>query len=962
VKKIVILFIFLVFCPVFYIADSIENNSARNFNKFKARKRLELQNELIKFKQETNPIVKLREILQEMESKAELRPEGNVTVKDFGLHDPEVFNQNTVSTILNILKEDYEIKPVFLNVVSADAYNNWAWYGSPLSGLDAEKRKLIEANTLVKTVDRGILEPVSENLNVQDNYNRLKKIANLGKSDFDGFSNSFKIVFSEMAYTPEIPHKVFPMATRKIPGKRLFVYYSRLNDHKRFYGGYFIVFSARALQPGLILKQALKATAPDLKRSYSRGGNKTSIVLSSPLSSEIRGYADLFGKNQELPQRMFVTRDLNHEYRQFHQLILFLTFFRKILLLAIFTLVFRAYLFGFTLNKELKIKFMLTLCILVLMPYLLLGYFASSLNKSISSLRFEEGEAELRRYIFELKNYYQDQKQQHLLRYLAAKKRMIKNINDSKSEILQTSARAFLEDGSVHFYRNDGLNRKFLYKSPHNKDSGKVFPRLSARFLDNLGVLQLDSEKARRDLRKSELTEAFVDIFQRGFITHKILSQEGVETNSIRDLNNFSRMVHFLLPENKLPQSSIKAIIFCVLINDFSYLYRPHLFHPEVFKRKDLFKTACLAMGRRDANDSLHQWWPQNLNLGKPEVKLLSFAASNHSSGFISRKVQNSIKVSGWEFLKNDSAVFAGELTLQPDLEVELVSAAFPFLLAVFSLISLFLFSDILFSLFIKPVRVFVSGAGNVSKGKYDFRIEHAKTDEIGTLAESFNNMTEGLLQRDRMRRFVSEDLYTKIKSKEEKQIVFASEKQEISILFSDIRNFTSLTEQHSPEEIVKFLNDYFTEMEAAITANKGIIASYVGDAVTAVFYDSEDRSSAIWSLKAAFAMRKKLEAFNKERSSRGEFTAEHGIGIATGKAISQVFGPEKGRKFFSVLGELPGMAEKLETASKESKYNRIVVGSLTMDKAKERFNFASLSVGDEQIGQAFDCKDEINV
>ena len=160
-KKILILFIILVFGPVFYIADSIENNSARNFNKFKAREKLELQNELIKFKQETNPTVKLREILQEMESKAELRPEGNVTVKDFGLHDPEVFNQNTVSTILNILKEDYEIEPVFLNVVSADAYKNWAWYGSLLSDLDAEIPLMPESQVAKLSPEELVQKPES---------------------------------------------------------------------------------------------------------------------------------------------------------------------------------------------------------------------------------------------------------------------------------------------------------------------------------------------------------------------------------------------------------------------------------------------------------------------------------------------------------------------------------------------------------------------------------------------------------------------------------------------------------------------------------------------------------------------------------------------------------------------------------------------------------------------------------
>ena len=113
-------------------------------------------------------------------------------------------------------------------------------------------------------------------------------------------------------------------------------------------------------------------------------------------------------------------------------------------------------------------------------------------------------------------------------------------------------------------------------------------------------------------------------------------------------------------------------------------------------------------------------------------------------------------------------------------------------------------------------------------------------------------------------------------------------------------------------------LNSYFTRMQQAITENGGIIDKYIGDAIQAVFYDEPNKDNqVIRASKAALSMKKALIEFNKEREAKGLFTIENGIGIATDIAIIGTIGTSKGRKDFSVNGDVINRASELEAKTK---------------------------------------------
>ena len=128
-------------------------------------------------------------------------------------------------------------------------------------------------------------------------------------------------------------------------------------------------------------------------------------------------------------------------------------------------------------------------------------------------------------------------------------------------------------------------------------------------------------------------------------------------------------------------------------------------------------------------------------------------------------------------------------------------------------------------------------------------------------------------------------------------------------------------------------LNSYFTKMQQAISDNGGIIDKYIGDAIQAVFYDEPDRENqVIRASKAAIAMRKALEEFNKEREKAGLFTIQNGIGIDTDFAITGTIGTEKGRKDFSVNGDVIARAAELEAKTKMTE-SKILISKKSLEE-----------------------------
>ena len=135
---------------------------------------------------------------------------------------------------------------------------------------------------------------------------------------------------------------------------------------------------------------------------------------------------------------------------------------------------------------------------------------------------------------------------------------------------------------------------------------------------------------------------------------------------------------------------------------------------------------------------------------------------------------------------------------------------------------------------------------------------------------------------------------------------------REMSILFSDIRDFTSLSERMTPEENFKFINAYLSRMESAIIENHGFIDKYIGDAIMALFSGSADEA-----VNAAITMLQSLVQYNQHRAQSGYAPIKVGIGINTGSLMLGTVGG-KNRMDGTVIGDAVNLAARLESLTKE--------------------------------------------
>ncbi len=194
-----------------------------------------------------------------------------------------------------------------------------------------------------------------------------------------------------------------------------------------------------------------------------------------------------------------------------------------------------------------------------------------------------------------------------------------------------------------------------------------------------------------------------------------------------------------------------------------------------------------------------------------------------------------------------------------------------------------------------RPILKLVDASKQIEQGNFHIDLKPESGDEIGRLTSSFVEMGKGLSDRDKMKdafgKFVNKDIAEMVLRGEVK---LGGDKRECVILFSDIRNFTSISEKIEPELVVEFLNQYFTAMVKCINENGGSVNKYIGDAIMAVWGElGHTNSDTERSILAALDMRKSLIQFNKGRGSDKKPKIFIGIGINTGEVIAGQIGSE---------------------------------------------------------------------
>ena len=235
------------------------------------------------------------------------------------------------------------------------------------------------------------------------------------------------------------------------------------------------------------------------------------------------------------------------------------------------------------------------------------------------------------------------------------------------------------------------------------------------------------------------------------------------------------------------------------------------------------------------------------------------------------------------------------------------------------------------------PVQTLVAGMREVRQGNLQHRLSLEREDEIGFLAHSFNEMVGGLEEREKIR-----DVMHKVVSPEiahemlQRGVTLGGEVREATVLFADIRGFTSLSEGMPPEELLHLLNAYLGRMSRVIEKEKGVIDKYIGDEVMAIFgapLPSSDH--ALRAVMAATRMLAELQQFNTEEGRRAPLRI--GIGIASGLVVAgNVGSPE--RLNYTVLGDTVNLASRLQSLTKDYGVPLIINGQ-THDRVATQFS-----------------------
>ena len=225
----------------------------------------------------------------------------------------------------------------------------------------------------------------------------------------------------------------------------------------------------------------------------------------------------------------------------------------------------------------------------------------------------------------------------------------------------------------------------------------------------------------------------------------------------------------------------------------------------------------------------------------------------------------------------------------------------------------------------IRSIKSLVLGAEAVEGGNLDTRIQIASRDEIGRLAASFNRMTEGLRMRDRIRetfgRYVDRRIAEQLIGPHD-LLAERGERRDVAVMFCDLAGFAALSERVEAEQLVRFLNAFFSVLAREIAATEGIIDKYIGDAVMAYWCPPfvPQHEVALRSADAALLCLRQvpaIAAFSEEIFGGGTaYDPRIRIGIASGPSITGSIGANE-RRNYTVVGETVNLASRIEAATR---------------------------------------------
>jgi adenylate cyclase len=219
-----------------------------------------------------------------------------------------------------------------------------------------------------------------------------------------------------------------------------------------------------------------------------------------------------------------------------------------------------------------------------------------------------------------------------------------------------------------------------------------------------------------------------------------------------------------------------------------------------------------------------------------------------------------------------------------------------------------------------RPLLELNTAVTRIGKGDFDTPLAVTSGDEFGAVALAVNAMAAGLKDRDRVKstfaHYVSQQVMDSI-LKSGAELKLSGDRKRITVLFCDIRGFSTISERMRPEKVVAILNEYFETMVEVIFSNHGTLDKFIGDGMMVIFGAPEDDpNQEERAIKTALQMQRDLVRLTKKWETEG-VSIRIGVGINSGPAVVGNIGSTR-RMDYTAIGDTVNLASRMESATKE--------------------------------------------
>jgi adenylate cyclase len=241
-----------------------------------------------------------------------------------------------------------------------------------------------------------------------------------------------------------------------------------------------------------------------------------------------------------------------------------------------------------------------------------------------------------------------------------------------------------------------------------------------------------------------------------------------------------------------------------------------------------------------------------------------------------------------------------------------------------------------------EPVRQLAAHTEVIARPDYKTKIQLDRDDELGQLATALNRMSDRLAEAELDRDLVNKGLSPQVAAEMRHHGELGGVLREVTILFADLRGFTTLSERLPPDQLLRLLNRCFERLVPEIESRGGIVDKFVGDEIMALFGTPQSLPDAAdQALRAALGLRQALAALNRELADDDQPAIACGIGLNTAHVIAGNIGTAA-RLNYTVIGDGVNLAKRIESATRDLGVD-LLVSESTLRAAHDRYTTRDL-------------------